>query len=218
MKEIYLLSGLGADKRVFDFVDFSGFKVNHVNWIEPQDNESMASYANRLVAQIKTMRPTLLGVSFGGMIAVEIAKLIETDKIVLISSAKTKWDIPVHFRIAGRLGLHKLIPTRLLKTVNRLTFWFFGATNENEKSLLRAIIQETDPKFLTWAVDKIVTWQNTTTLKNLTHIHGTADKILPLNKADFTIQSGGHLMIINKGKELNDLIGNTLSSLRQSPG
>src|SRR6188474_3274769 len=101
MKEIYLLSGLGADKRVFDFVDFSGFNVNHIDWIEPQDNESLERYASRLLEQIKTPRPSLIGVSFGGMVAVEIAKLMETNKIIIVSSAKTKLDIPIHFRMVG---------------------------------------------------------------------------------------------------------------------
>jgi hypothetical protein len=49
MKEIYLLSGLGADKRVFEFLDLSDFKVNHVDWVEPMDKESIESYAQRLL-------------------------------------------------------------------------------------------------------------------------------------------------------------------------
>jgi pimeloyl-ACP methyl ester carboxylesterase len=206
MNEIYLLSGLGADKRVFDFIDLSGFKINHVEWIDPRDNESIESYSKRLLKQIKTARPILIGVSFGGMISIEIAKLIETEKVIIISSAATKFDIPVYLRIAGQLGLNKLIPTRLLKTVNSFTFWFFGATTKKEKDLLRTIISETDNKFLKWAANKIPNWGNTTRLQNLIHIHGTADKILPLKAPDFRIPGGGHLMIISHGQELSKLI------------
>jgi hypothetical protein len=93
-----------------------------------------------------------------------------------------------------------------LKTVNRLTFWFFGTKNKKENELLTTIIKATDSKFLKWAGDKIVAWRNTTSLRNLIHIHGTADKILPLKTADYKIYNGGHLMIVNKGEELGGLI------------
>jgi pimeloyl-ACP methyl ester carboxylesterase len=206
MREIYLLSGLGADKRVFDFVDLSGFKLNHVDWIDPADNESIENYAKRLLGQIGTERPTIIGVSFGGMVTVEIAKQIDTEKVILISSAKTRFDIPVYFRIIGQLGLNKLVPSRIFKTVNSLTYWFFGTTTKKEKELLKAIIKETDRKFLSWAIDKIVNWRNTTSLTNLTHIHGTDDKILPFKTADIKVFNGGHLMIINKGNDISGLI------------
>jgi pimeloyl-ACP methyl ester carboxylesterase len=211
MREIYLVSGLGADKRVFAFVDWSGFKVNHIDWVDPLGNETIETYAKRLLPQIKTNRPTLIGVSFGGMVAVEIAKLIETDKVILISSASTKFDIPLYYRIGGWLRVNKLIPASLLKTVNPLTFWFFGTKTKPHKQLLAVIIREIDGKFLKWAVDKIVNWRNTTRLTNLVHIHGTLDKILPMKTVDHEIQDGGHLMIIDKGEELGQLIRRILN-------
>lgn len=211
MKEIYLLSGLGADKRVFDFVDFSGFKVNHIQWIDPLQGETIERYAQRLLTQIKTERPTLIGVSFGGMMAIEIAKLIDTGQVILISSAKTKFDIPVYFRLFGKLRLNSLMPSSHLKVVNRFTFWLFGTTSEKENELVRTIIKDTDPWFMKWAIDKIVNWRNTTVIKNLTHIHGTADKILPHRPCDFTITDGGHLMIINRSEELSGLIRKVLN-------
>ena len=62
MKEIYLLSGLGADKRVFDLIDLSDFKLNHVEWIDPFDDEPIENYAQRLLTQITTPKPILIGV------------------------------------------------------------------------------------------------------------------------------------------------------------
>jgi pimeloyl-ACP methyl ester carboxylesterase len=201
-----MLSGLGADKRVFDFIDLSGFGINHVDWIAPSNNESIESYASRLLEQIKKTRPTIIGVSFGGMMAVEIAKQIETEKVILISSAKTRSDIPFYFRIMGQFGLNKLVPTRILKSVNGLTYWFFGTKTKKENELLTAIIGETDSRFLSWAIDKIVNWRNTTLIANLIHIHGTEDKILPSRTADICVPNGGHLMIVDQGKEISRLI------------
>ena len=211
MREVYLLSGLGADKRVFDFIDFSDFRTIYIDWIDPVDNESIENYAKRLSGQITTTRPVVIGVSFGGIMTVEVAKQIETEKIILISSAKTKYDIPFYFRLVGLLKINRIIPTRFFKTVNGLTHWFFGTKTTKEKKLLTTIIQDTDTKFMRWAIDKIVNWKNTTILTNLTHVHGTNDKILPLKTADNKIINGGHLMIINKGEELSGIIKKVLS-------
>ncbi|MEJ7646186.1 MAG: alpha/beta hydrolase [Chryseolinea sp.] len=206
MREIYLLSGLGADRRVFNFLELPSFKLNHVHWIEPRDNESIEGYAKRLLAQIPVARPTLIGLSFGGMMAIEIGKIIETEKIILISSAKTIGDIPASLRKLARFGIYKVIPPRLLKSVNPFTYWFFGTKAKKERDLLAAILRDTDETFFSWAIGKIAAWKNVTTLRNVTHIHGTNDKILPFMSADFEIKGGGHLMILDNGKEVSNII------------
>lgn len=208
MKEIYVLSGLGADERAFRSVDFSTYKVNFVQWISPQADESIEHYAERLLSQIHSERPKLLGLSFGGMMAVEISKLIETEKIILISSAKTKNEVPFYFRWAGFLRLNSIVPIALLKKSNLLTNWFFGATDHETKKLLKTILDDTDPIYLKWAIHQIVNWRNEYTPKNLTHVHGSSDKLLPLKNCDFTIENGGHLMILNKAEEISSLLPN----------
>ena len=109
-EHIYLISGLGADERVFQNLDFGRLKPKFIKWIEPKDNETIQEYALRLSEQIDTNKPIILGVSFGGMIAIEIAKQIDYQQVILISSAKTKTEIPLIYRISGRLKLHKIIP------------------------------------------------------------------------------------------------------------
>ena len=207
-KELYIFSGLGADERVFQMLDFSGFSTTFIKWIVPQDKETIENYATRLLDQITTTKPTLIVLSFGGLIAVEVAKQIDTEKVILIASAKTKKEIPFYYRFAGQLGLHKLLPTRLLKKSNFFTNWFFGTSSTFDKELLKQILIDTDPTFLKWAIDKVTSWTNQTQTKNLFHIHGTSDKILPISfiKCNSTIKSGGHLMTLNKADELNQIL------------
>ena len=90
---LYILSGLGADEKVFQRLDFSGVSVTFIKWLPSQAEESIGDYASRLLPQITTPHPILLGLSFGGMVAIEIAKQIDTEKVILISSAKTKNEI-----------------------------------------------------------------------------------------------------------------------------
>ncbi|MEA5256828.1 alpha/beta hydrolase [Arcicella aquatica] len=208
MKSIYIFSGLGADERVFKKLDFSGYEITFIRWIAPNKNETIAHYARRLTEQIKSNRPILIGLSFGGMMATEVAKLIDVEKIIIIASAKTYQEIPFYYRLAGLLKLHRLVPAAVLKTPNIFSNWLFGTDNSEDKAILASIMVDTDPKFLVWAIDKIVNWKNETIHKNLVHIHGTADKILPFYfvKSDIIVNGGGHLMTLNKAEELTQKI------------
>ncbi len=213
MKKIYILSGLGADKRVFKFIDFTGYDIIFIEWILPENNETIENYAFRLTAQIKTEKPILIGLSFGGIMATEIAKHIKTEKIILIASAKTKKEIPFYYKIIGFFKLNKFLPTNVLKKPNFISNWFFGITTQNDKKLLAEILCDTNAIFLTWAIDKIINWKNTIQHENIKHIHGTSDRILPIKfvNADIKILKGGHFMTINKPKELTQTIKNELN-------
>jgi len=207
-KPVYLFSGLGADERVFQNLDLTECDVTFIKWVAPFKDESIVDYAARLLTQITTQEPILIGLSFGGMMAIEVAKLIPVKKVILISSAKTKKEIPFYFRWAGALRLNKLLPARLLKSANAFTYWYFGVVDNSERKMLQVILNDTDPMFLKWAIDKIVHWKNVTVSDNAVHIHGTKDRILPLRyvKADHTIPGGGHFMVWNKADEIAALI------------
>lgn len=205
IEHIYLISGLGADERVFQNLDFGRLKPTFIKWIEPEGNETIQEYALRLSEQIDSSKPIILGVSFGGMIAIEIAKLIDYQQVIVISSAKTKSEIPLIYRILGRLKLHKLVPIRLFKQANILTHWFFGMNSKAEKKMLKGILHDTDSTFLKWAIDAILNWKNEVIIDKLIHFHGDSDRILPIKnikKVDFIIPNGGHLMVLNRADEI----------------
>lgn len=209
IQEIYIFSGLGADERIFQKIDFSGFSITYIKWIVPKENETIENYATRILKQITTReKPTLIGVSFGGIMAIEVAKQLETEKVILISSAKTTTEIPFYYRFAGKLRIHKLLSTKILKSSNVFTNYFFGTNSKFDKQLLKQILIDTDPIFLKWAIDKIVLWKNHTQIKKTFHIHGTSDRILPIRfvKCNLKIQNGGHLMTLNKSDELNKVL------------
>lgn len=217
-KHLYILSGLGAEKggeRIFQRIDVSGFSKVFIQWVAPHDNETIEQYATRLLVQIKTSNPTLIGLSFGGMMAIEIAKQIETEKVILIASAKTKNELPFYYRWAGKLGIHKLLSIKVLRKSRFVTYWFFGVETRNEKKLLNQILLKTDASFLRWAIDKITKWTNQIELKNTFHIHGSTDRILPLKfvNCNSIIHNGGHFMTINKAEELNKIIEQQLVNM-----
>lgn len=78
--------------------------------------------------------------------------------------------------------------------------------------MLKQILQETDAKFLSWAISQIVNWKNKTIPNNLIHIHGSKDRIIPIRNVlpTFIIQRAGHFMTITHAKEIETLIQNIL--------
>ncbi|HTG55160.1 MAG TPA: alpha/beta hydrolase [Niabella sp.] len=209
MSKIYVFSGLGVDRRVFNNIDFGDLDITHVEWIMPEPDEPLVHYAQRIIAANR-MAPhsALIGLSFGGMLSVEVAKLIPVDKLILIASAKTKNELPRGFLMKLLLRLRKFIPERKLTSPNAIADWLFGVKTTNEKQLLRDILKDTNPEFFKWAINEIVNWDNEVMPANCIHIHGNKDRIIPIKnvKADYVIEGGGHLMTVNKSAETGHII------------
>lgn len=217
MKEkIYIISGLGADKRVFKHITFSDFEPIFIDWIIPVKNETLEYYSKRLIAQIKDENPIILGISFGGMVAIEISKQIKTKQVILLATAKTRSELPKLYLLLGKLGVLKIVPVKLLKNTNLLTYYFFGTKTKDNRATLKEIIQDTDPIFLKWALHKILNWSNTELPNNFIHIHGTNDKLIPLKKntSAIEIKNGGHFMTVNRYVELNTVIHAELNKIK----
>ncbi|MBB5645518.1 alpha/beta fold hydrolase [Pedobacter cryoconitis] len=199
-KTVYFISGLGADRRAFRKLIFPpDFELIHLEWISPHPNESLADYAARLALSIDTSVPFyLVGLSFGGMLATEIAKELNPVHTFLISSTTSFKGLPWYYRAAGKLRLQKLVPVSLLKKGNGIGLKLLGAKTPEEITLLKQLVTASDPYFMKWALTCILEWRNTERPVNLTHIHGTADNILPFRfttKPDIIIKGGGHFMV-----------------------
>ncbi|MDM8173194.1 alpha/beta hydrolase [Olivibacter sp. 47] len=216
MYTVYFFSGLGADERAFQYLDLGLDQVNihHIKWVEPLSKEDLTPYAKRLAANMLKEDPIFIGLSFGGIMAIEVAKFVNPRKIILIASAKTYREIPFYFRWAGLLRLHRLTPLTWLKKPSLFNSWLFGARSIRERKLLKMILQDTDAMFLKWAIQCIIDWKNIDIPVGLTHIHGEADRILPIRfvKPDIIISDGGHLMTIDKAKEISQYIRNIISN------
>jgi len=210
----YLLSGLGADGTVFQYLDFEGVEVEYMEWLPPLPKETLPAYAKRMTQKITTPHPILVGLSFGGMVAMEIAKQIPVKKVILISSAKERKELPWFYRFSAKLKLQKILPYTLIKRTNGFTYWLFGATSAHEKALLKEIFRKTPTTFLKWAINAILTWKNTEIYTHILHIHGDKDRILPYRNVKDTlcITGGGHSMIVNKAHEIAPLINKFLNN------
>ena len=99
MSKVYLIPGLGADTRIYKYIDLKGHEAINVNWIEPEKIDTLSSYAQKLIDHYHILPQSIvIGNSLGGMIAIEIAKRVELDKVILISSIKTAAEAPISFK------------------------------------------------------------------------------------------------------------------------
>jgi len=208
MPKIYFISGLGADKRAFSFLDLSFCDPIFIDWIKPLKNESLKDYALRLRQSISENSPIIVGISFGGMLVSEMARADKNVKAIIISSNKTSKEFPKYLKLGRYFPVYKLIPGNKFIRLLIAFEWILGAKGKLQKKLLREIIKDTDPHFLKWAIHAILNWKNIETTPNIIHIHGSEDKLLPVRliNADYIIKGGSHLMLMDNNKEISFLL------------
>lgn len=212
---VYLISGLGADYRAFRYLTFdSKHTLQYLTWIEPLQNESLQDYSKRLAAKIDASQPfILIGLSFGGMIATEISQLLHPEKTILISSAAGYNELPLLYRIAGTMRLHKLIPAKAGNNGNFLMHWLFGIKTPNDKMLLDQILTDSNTAFTKWAIDAMLGWLGHSKPSSIIRIHGDRDRVLPITsfQPDYTIKKGGHLMVVTRAREVSEILNMLLN-------
>ena len=149
-----------------------------------------------------------MGLSFGGMMSIEIAKLISVEKVVLLSSISTYHELPLYMRIAGKLHLNKMIPMKPYPILEPLENYNLGVETKEEKKLLREYRKNLNLQYSNWAMNEVVNWKNNWIPPNLVHIHGTKDHIFPIRyvKADYRIKGAGHLLPMNNAEEVNVIL------------
>lgn len=208
MKKVYFIAGLGADSRAFNFLDLTYCDPQFIQWVNPGANESLSSYAEKLFSLINDEEGVIVGLSFGGMLATEIAKLHPRTKVIIISSCKTYLEIPYYLRIWRHFPVYKLHSKSLKNKAGGFVLNILGAKGIDQKNLQLQIMKDSDPVFTRWAMGAIVNWRNNVVPENLTHIHGTRDRLLPYKyvKADHRIEGGQHVMVMDNAAEVSQLL------------
>ena len=210
----YFISGLGADKKAFQRIKLpEGYEPVYLDWIPPQKDESLANYARRFSSMIKTDDAfILIGLSFGGMLACEIARLRNPMKTIIISSIASSEELPWYYKRAARFGIHKYVPIGLLKAGTLLKN-MMGMRSKEDKAIIYSYLRFADPAMIRWSLHAIVSWHQQERLPGVVHIHGSSDHLLPLKyiHPDHVIQNGGHLMVFNRAEEVNKILCSVLA-------
>jgi hypothetical protein len=216
MLAIYCIPGMGVDERLFKNLQVDNCQIHYIKWITPLKNESLPDYALRLSKQIDSSKPfALLGVSFGGMCATEIAKQLHPLKTFVISSCKIKEELPLKLTIWKYIPLYKIVSDIVYKRGAMIFRRQFGVSTKEQRERFKEMMDASPKNYFKGAVHCIMSWENKIIPISVVHIHGTADKILPIKKlkVKYVIEGGSHFMIINKAAEINQLINAELKDI-----
>lgn len=212
----YILSGLGADERVFDQIDFGDFSPVFIPWEAIEPGQTFELYVKQLSRHVKSYDPILAGLSFGGIVAQEMSRLFNHCPVLIISSIQTRSQLSAFMRFSGKIGLHKLVPMKWVLKNKYINYWLFGTKTKQEKEKLDQILANSDPAFTKWAIGQISNWKRTHPIPaNMLHIHGSADRIFKIEnvKPDYVIPGGTHFMTVSKHEEVSEVIQDALGRL-----
>jgi pimeloyl-ACP methyl ester carboxylesterase len=212
-RHIYLLPGLGFDTRIFSKLQFENCTSYDLNWIEPFSSEPIKDYAVRMAASIadKADKLILIGHSFGGILAQEIAAIRQVDQIFLISSIRSRSELPFHFKLMAPTFLYLLFTQKLVQKT--IQFWgeSHGYAKGAEQELVTDMVGQYSDKYLQWALKALSNWTgaNVPTSMQICQIHGAKDKTFPVSlikKADYILSDGDHFMVYKKAKAVKSFI------------
>jgi len=202
MRPLYVLSGIGGDARLFD-AQRAVRDIRPIAWIGPaHSRETLAGYAARLAREVSIDAPfDLGGASFGGMVALEMARHLAPANVFLFSSCTSPRGVA-----PGLRWLPVIEPPRFAMPL--IARWF-GATDDAHVRLFSEMLDATPIAFVRWAKRAVISWNGIRDLPMpIHHIHGDRDRIIPLHrvKPDCVIAGAGHLLNLTHANEVNDFI------------
>lgn len=212
---IYFFPGQGSDKRIFDSLTIDSFynKI-FIEYPLPAKNTTLKEFAIQVSSQIDTTADyILIGVSLGGMICTELNDIMNPKKVIIISSAKNRSELPIRYKFQRVIPIYELFPPRMLKGGAKMMQPIVEPDRKKNKATFKSMLNNKNPKYIKRTIKMIVKWDKQSNLKKNYHIHGTKDHTLPLRKiidADVVIKKGSHMMTLTKSKELSVAINELL--------
>lgn len=205
---VYLMPGMAANPSIFQYIRLpeNQFVVHWLEWFLPEQDESLESYAKRMSLKVEHDNAVLLGVSFGGVLVQEMSRFLNLRKLIVVSSIKTKYEMPKRLHLVRKTKAYKVLPTQLFGNIDLLGKYAFGDTLNKRVELYKKYLSVNDKCYLDWAIKEMVSWTQEEPLENCIHIHGDNDAVFPINYLNnyITVKGGTHIMIINKYKWFNE--------------
>uniref|UniRef100_UPI00313C3563 alpha/beta fold hydrolase n=1 Tax=Dyadobacter sp. OTU695 TaxID=3043860 RepID=UPI00313C3563 len=203
-----------ADNTIFQFLDLTYCKPVFLDWIKPNKREKLADYALRMKAEYQLPdNAIIVGQSFGGVLTIEIARAFPQVKAIVLSSVKSFSELPPFYSKGKYFSIHSLVPPFLQRKYMLNLREKFGLHTPEYIKIYERIVSNTDFYFNNWAVSALLRWENKIAPLNVIHIHGSDDKMFPIKyvKSDFTVQGGGHLMVMEHAPVVSEHLKTLIS-------
>lgn len=217
---LYLIPGFLTNETIYrDIRKKLKNPTEVLEFIPAKKNEPIEEYAKRLADKIDDSKPFhLLGTSFGGVLAIEMAKHKKPQKLVLVSSAKNRDELSwLMKREAMIRNVLPLVPEWVVKQTCTRGFELGGKIIPRFKSIyrddIRKMINSIDGRFEKWVMKTLTTWNGKNEMEDVLHVHGNDDRVFPIKriKNAEVIEGGSHAIILNRYREIADLVNSHLA-------
>ena len=203
-----MMPGLAASPFIFEYIELpkDQFKIHWLEWLIPEQQETIEHYAQRMVTLIKESHVVLLGVSFGGILVQEMSRFLKVRKLIVVSSVKSYHELPKRLKVLRYTKAYKILPTQLLSNIDLLAKFSLGNTISKRIDLYKKYLSVTDKTYLDWSIEQVVNWQQEEPIEHAIYIHGDNDVVFPHSCMGncVVVKGGSHIMIINKYKWFNE--------------
>ena len=203
---VYCMPGMAASPKIFEYIHLpKPYKLHLLSWILPMKEESLSAYAKRMSERVTAVDSVLIGVSFGGVLVQEMAKHIQVRKVIIVSSIKSRNELPLPMKMARTTNAHKLLPTQWINNLDALALFAFGKGIQKRLKLYQKYLSERNPDYLDWSIDTLVHWDQEEADASVIHIHGKKDTVFPMKylSKPFIAIEGGHAAIITSAQWFN---------------
>ena len=203
-----MMPGMAAEHTIFNRIKLpkGQFQMHWLEWVIPNEQESLESYAKRMISKISHENVVLIGVSFGGVLVQEMSKYMYLRKLIVISSVKSKHELPKRMRLAKFIKAYKFLPTHLLSNLDGLKKFAFNDAIVKRIELYKTYIAVNDKRYLDWAIKQMICWNQQDPIENAIYIHGDKDAVFTHSCQGncIIIKGGTHVMIIFKSQWFNE--------------
>lgn len=207
---VYLFPGQGSDERVFEKINLSSeYNMNYISYPVPGPGQSLEKFAHRFIPLIDTSgRYVLIGYSLGGMICTELTDVLQPEKTVIISSAKSIHELPTLYTLQSKIPVHKIVPASFIKAGAMVLQPIVEPDRKKEKGIFKDMLKSKDPLYLKRTSEMIINWKRIKYPKKIIHVHGDADNTIPIKnvKYNYQVKNGSHMMILTRAEEISKLI------------
>lgn len=210
-QRLVLIPGMGADERLFEPQRQAGLQFEVPTLLMPRPAERLANYAARIRDTINLAGPCVIGgVSFGGMLAIEMARMCDARAVILIASCRNRLGVPSHYRLAEWIS--RVVPDRLLQrraVISGRLLATLENINDHQRDLVEQMSRDVAVPQLRRIGRMILNWRAPAKLPcPVFHIHGDADQIIPIKRVqpDEIVYGGGHLINLTHADQVNAFI------------
>ena len=201
---IYLLPGVGCDKRLFSRIELPGHEVKVLEWPPFPKGCTLEELAATMRSGVDAGQPHVLGgVSMGGMVAQELALLTKPKKVILISTWTRPKEWPWHVHVAKVLGLSWMIGSLTMRATWPLKRILGKRPLDIDRLLWEMAMQQGAGK-IRRGLEAVLRWKGGRWKGPVVRTHGDADHVIPLRfPVDHVVHGGPHIMVLTRAAEVS---------------